>query len=650
MIDDNKIPSRSRRSPRCMKALLLGSALLVCLLPSCSDPEPEARVIGSFLCTRLAHSFIQDQAGVEFSQVQGSQPDIRSFTTNLDSRIAEWGNRRSFTSDRDFTMELTLERVPENSHFTTAFGIPMDETKRVENLSADYGILVNGRLVKRKRIDAFTKPEDRTWYVETIHLDPLAGKPVKIQLLAKVQPPDQKVIRGWADPRVIVSGQQPWTDATPERPNLIVVLVDTLRADNLGCYGYGRETSPHLDAFADAGLLYENAIAPASWTWPTTASVLTGQYPLHHGVLDAFRCTLGMEKTTLAEACSRAGMKTAAFVANLIISKSRNFDQGFTTFRSMNWSRAGAMVDAFEKWVEKTKEGRFMAYLHFIDPHSPYEPPDEYVSRFSDPKDEHRLPESEFGKIRGQVNSRSRDVTKADRLAVGNALDRYDAEILYWDEQFGRMLKTLKRLGLMENTIIAVTSDHGEEFLEHGYIGHGLSLYDTSLRVPMVLCGPGIEPGRVKEQVQLISLMPTLLEAIRVDPGDAIFDGPSLFAENAFDLNRLAYSHTAHALSDNPKIRCDLFSLRTEKWKLHYDPGRDRILLYGLNGDLGELSNLASLKDYKKTGLQLRSALQKWINEYEALSSSQKHGAGSERKMDEETINAFQQLGYIGDY
>ncbi len=633
------------------KAVFFG--LLLFLVSSCGNETPEAKVIGNFSCTRLARSFIQDQESVTFLDVEGGEPGIRSFTTNLDQRIAESGNRLSFASDGNFSVEFVLEAIPERSFFATAFGIPREDAVRLENLSAEYGILVNGTRMAGKKIESFNDPESQTWYGERINLSPLAGQSVKIRLVAKVNPADEGVIRGFADPRVMVRENLPWTDASPERPNIIVVLVDTLRADNLGCYGYARKTSPNLDAFASRALLYENAIAPSSWTWPSTASVLTGQYPFHHGVLDSTHCTLPLEKTTFAEVCTEAGMKTAAFVSNLIISRSRNFDQGFVSFRSMNWATAKGVVNSFAQWIEKVRQGRFMAYLHFIDPHSPYEPPDSYVARFSDPEDGHRLPESQFGKIRGQINTRSREPTRADRLAVENALDRYDAEILFWDEHFGRLLKILETKGLLENTLIAVTSDHGEEFLEHGYIGHGLTLFDTSLRVPLIIGGPGIRPGRSRDQVELISLMPTLLQIANIDPGKAVFDGPSLLEKDAFTRSRLAYSHTAHALSDDIKVRCDLFSLRTEDWKLHYYPGKDLTLLYELKSDLNEQRDQASRDDFKKTALQLRGHLQRWIDKYRALSPMVKYGSPSSQDtqgMDEETRKAFKELGYIGDY
>jgi len=616
------------------------SLLMMILAPSCTQDPPVPRIVGSFAYTNPARSFILDPRPVRFLGTKDDAPSIRSITPNLDQRFNS-GNRLSFVHDRNFGLEITIDSIPPNCFFRTGFALAMEDAGKA--VSAEYEIWLNDKRMASRTIDSFALTEERIWYDERFDLKHVTGQAAVIRLSARVSPPGAAIVRGWSEPCLMVTRDIPWTAVGPEAPNIIVVLVDTLRADHLSCYDYRRKTSPRLDAFARRSILFEYAIAPSSWTWPSTASVLTGQYPLHHGVLDGRRCTLALEKNTLAEVCVEKGMHTGAFIANALISSKKNFDQGFVTFRYLPHAGARSLVDAFEEWLDEVEGGRFMAYLHFMDPHSPYNPPDRFLARFSDPEDPLHVPESEFGKIRGQINAGKRKPSPKDRRIVERSEERYDAEILFWDQHFGRILDLLEAKGLSAKTVVAVTSDHGEAFLENDVIGHGFHLYDTCLRVPLILGGPHLDPKRIPEQVELISIMPTLLDVANIASEDLIFDGRSLMAGEGTMKNPMAFAHTETAIGKKPKSgEVPLFAVRSKGWKLLYNVEEDEHSLFHLTNDPEENIDLASDNRHAGVRSQLKHALDVWIEHYEALSTQ------IEFEIDEETRQILEQLGYMG--
>ncbi len=621
-----------RLSPRARASLAL---VICCTLAAgfgCERRREETHAVGTFPLVTVHRSFLSDEGRWTVRPSSGDAPEVRSISPGRDARLPGSGVRSALAAEHDFEWSLKVDAPPAGARLESAFAVPEEALEDRRGVTASLEVRIAGTTVIRREID-YDDPRSRTWSGVEVDLAPLDGRDGEVVLAAKVVAPDgARIVRGWSSPRIFVVEERDWRPATPETPNLVVVLVDTLRARSLGCYGYPRPTSPNLDRFAAGALLFENALAPAPWTWPSTATVFTGQYPLHHGVVDGTRNTLAFDKVTLAELCADAGMNTGAFIGNQIISPSRQFDQGFVTFERRRWGGAEAMVDRFGEWLETVRHGRFLAYLHFFDPHSPYEPPEEFLRRFSDPDSPERVPERTFAKLRGGINRRAMEVTPRRRAAVGNARDRYDAEILYWDHHFGRLLEMLRGAGLGDRTVVAVTSDHGEAFLEHGLIGHGLALYDPLVRVPMIVGGPRIEPGRVKEQVELVSFAPTVAAASNVDASAATFDGVSLL-------------DPAHALTEDPKVRCDVFAARTARWKLHHEPRRDRVELYDLRADPEESTDVAA--EHPQVVGRLRERLERWIRNYRALGEL---GRGwTETDLDEETREDLEQLGYIGE-
>lgn len=308
--------------------------------------------------------------------------------------------------------------------------------------------------------------------------------------------------------------------ASVEHPNVILVMVDTLRADALSAYGFPEPVSPNIDALAARGTLFERALAPSSWTWPSTASLFTGLTPPEHGVLDQNACFLSYDHRTLAEAFQDAGWRTGAFSTNTLITATKNFDQGFETFEEAEWARIREIWPGVEAWLRDAGDERFFLYLHLTDPHTPWEPEPEFLERWAGDRPPGWRPKSTWNEIKRRLEGRPVDEA---RLQAYVDYDRslYSAEIASLDAALGDLFALVDELGMTGETVIALTSDHGEEFFEHGAYHHTKQLFEEVLHVPLVLAGPGIEAGRrVSEPVEMRFLGPTLLAHLGLERRD----------------------------------------------------------------------------------------------------------------------------------
>lgn len=344
-------------------------------------------------------------------------------------------------------------------------------------------------------------------------------------------------------------------------PNVVMVVVDTLRADHLGAYGYGGHVSPRFDAFARDAIRFDHAFAQASWTRPSFASILTGRYPSSHRVMGK-PDMLPDAVTTLPEALQARGYTTAGFVTNFNVAPYFNFGQGFDEYHYLEpelvlWANdtdsrlslysivrlvserflskklrvenyyqdAAAVNRAVDGWLDRKPDGPFFLFVGYMDPHDPY---------FRHPYD---------GTAVARVAMPHPDASQAERLGA-----LYDGEIRYWDHHFGRLIDDLKRRGLYEDTLIVVTSDHGEELADHGGFWHGTTLYDEQVRVPLVVRAPGGEQTgtTITDWVRHVDLAPTVLRmaggrtAEGMQGGDIFSAGRRpVFAEEDHEGNRL---------------------------------------------------------------------------------------------------------------
>ncbi len=326
------------------------------------------------------------------------------------------------------------------------------------------------------------------------------------------------------------------------RPNILLISVDTLRADHLGAYGYPRPTSPFLDSLAASGVRFDNAFAQASWTLPSHMSLLTSTYPQTHGVETEER-SLGATIPTLAEVLHAGGYETTAFVSWIFLKAAYGFGRGFERFEELlppagqvdsstrHSIKAEAFAEEVAHWARQreAKPSRpYFLFLHLFDPHMSYQPPLALARRFAPGLE--TLEGGSYGYlwryVRG-VHPRGPRISAAE-LEVARAL--YDGEIRYVDDALARLFDVLEGEGLLENTMIVFTSDHGEELDDHGSMeGHQWTLYDEVLQVPLLIVFPdGAHRGRtVPQVVQSIDVAPTLLEVAGLD-APAAFEGRSL--------------------------------------------------------------------------------------------------------------------------
>jgi arylsulfatase A-like enzyme len=365
-----------------------------------------------------------------------------------------------------------------------------------------------------------------SWSDQQVSLKQLAGKIVRVRFRN-----EGETELALSDVRVVRRVGEVVTVDEPAR-NVVVLLIDTLRASKLQAYyPKTRVKTPTIDAFASQGTLFERPQSPENWTKPSVASVLTSLHPATHNTKqDASK--LPKSALMLSEVYQKAGFKTASFIANGYVSNAFGFDQGWDHYtnyiREARNTNASNVFGEAEGWIEKNKDGRFFVYIQTIDPHVPYDPPAKFLEMYD--------PQPYNGQVKNRrthlmlddakKNPKKYAFTKRDKERI-EAL--HDGEISYHDEHFGKFLVKLQELGLDENTIIVVTSDHGEEFQEHGSWGHGHSVYQELLGVPLMFRWPGVIPAstRIGPVVSTLDIGPTVLEATGV-PIPEKFEGRSL--------------------------------------------------------------------------------------------------------------------------
>jgi arylsulfatase A-like enzyme len=417
------------------------------------------------------------------------------------------------------------------------------------------------------------------------------------------------------------------------RPNVVIYLVDALRADRLGLYGCERGLSPRLDAMARDGVTFTNTIAQSSWTKAAVASIFTGLWPRAHGV-NGPDDKLPEGLTTLPELFRSAGYRSGAVVANAYVGRPFGFARGFDHFELIEHTRGRSPVihDRLESWLSTVVDDDrpFMLYVHTIDPHAPYAPPRSFRERFAPEVEDPSV--GEVDTVRGLVLG-----TVEPNDALGRDLRAlYDAEVAANDHSFGRLLDLLEELGELEETIVVFTSDHGEAFGEHGTWTHGLDLYDEVLAIPLVIRLPG---GRgagqlVSSPVQHIDLLPTLLHLTGIDrqeelPGSILVDaaGRVVVRSDRTLFGYLDYwdRKGATAIRDGWKLIQPLsseFSIGVELFRRSEDPG--------------ETTNLAGLNPVRSGWLEAQLGVALRIT-----------GTSQSARVDHSTREQLKALGYI---
>lgn len=402
----------------------------------------------------------------------------------------------------------------------------------------------------------------------------------------------------------------------PKAPhNLLLVSLDTTRADHLGCYGYAGAQTPRLDGLAGSGLRFEKATTVVPLTLPAHSSLLTGTFPVWHGVRDNGGFYLGDEQVTLAEVLRDKGYRTGGFIGAFVLDRrwgiAQGFERYFDEFDLEKFNDAPSMdmiqrpgsevVDKALEWLRADRERPFFAWVHLYDPHAPYEAPEPYRSRFP-------------------------------RTAVG----AYDAEIASTDAQVGRLLDALDLEGRLDETLVMVVGDHGEMLGEHGEQTHGFFIYEPATHIPLIVAGPGLPARVVRDQVRMIDVMPTALELLRVATPKAV-QGTSLVPLARGEHLALV----AHSESFYPRYHygwSELRSVQDGRFKYIRAP---RPELYDLENDLTEE------KDRSKDDPSRMGTLARALDDLETRMANAEAPQGP-KPVDAETEERLAALGYIG--
>ncbi len=308
------------------------------------------------------------------------------------------------------------------------------------------------------------------------------------------------------------------------RPNIVVYLIDALRADRVGCYGSDRGATPQIDEFASSALVFTGAQAQTSWTRPAVASIFTGLLPQQHGAIDK-KDVLPESATTIAEVLSGAGYESAAVVSNGNVSQVYGFAQGFSYYKYLQEIEIGEHVvrsdevnNAVFSWLDDVRgDDPFFLYIHTVDPHLPYAPPDSIRQRFAP-----GVADPSIGSVKS-VNKIAANRDGVTPRIIEELSSLYDGEVAANDATFGELMAGLHQRGLVEDTVIVVLSDHGEEFFDHRGWTHGNTLHAEMLDVPLIIRIPGVAPMSISEIVQHVDVFSTLLDLAGVEAQPGVF-------------------------------------------------------------------------------------------------------------------------------
>ncbi|MFP6665414.1 MAG: sulfatase [Deltaproteobacteria bacterium] len=477
-------------------------------------------------------------------------------------------------------------------------------------------------------LDTRVLPADTRWQDHAIDLTEFAGKNVAFHFVSNLLPQAAEeafTAPLWGAPTVTAPGP------ADGPPNVILISLDTLRADYVGATKEGRQLTPNLDKFRARGAVFTNAMTTYPSTTGSHMSLFTGVYPATHETIHA-RKKLPPEIPTMAQALAPLGFATAAVTENAMLNATSGFLRGFDSYKEQKgddvWSTDGAIRQTFDDglaWLDTHGEERFFLFLHTYQVHFPYTPPKRH-NHFRRALNR-QLPEDPF----------ERQKVWAER--------GYAGEVLYTDEEVGRLLRILDERGLLENTILIITADHGEEFGEHGEIGHAQTLYAEVLNIPLSIQFPGRIPAgsRIEAPVSLVDILPTIFDLAGLPPLHA--EGQSLVP--LLDGGQLAEQRAVYA--QNYGKHGQQWAARTGTRKFIFQ-GNQKIPfeVFDLEADAGETTAL--------DGTHLAAEGTRWITPYREIviaamtrrmEKEAAETAPHERRLDEGVVNKLRALGYM---
>ncbi len=426
-------------------------------------------------------------------------------------------------------------------------------------------------------------------------------------------------------------------DPEKQRPNVLLIVIDTARADHFGCYGYHRNTTPNIDRIAETGILFKTVYCQMPTTGPSFASIFTSLFPRSHGVLKN-GWVLTDEYPTLAETLKKNGYHTACFISSFVLASKFGYSRGFdyydeefppgggTAGRVGMWGgevvegefdqRGNITTQKVLLWLQKKVKQPFFLMVHYYDPHSPYDPPAPYADMFLENDD-------------------------GDEKVA-----RYDGEIRFVDHQVGQLLEAFKANGLASNTLVIIMTDHGEGLGQHGWQEHGMFLYDEQTRIVLIMSWLGVIPSgaKIDSVVQAVDVFPTIVDLLGLKLESDV-QGASLAAmllHPERQVDRFAFIQrrpsTERDASREFKVTREQYGIRIGDKKYIWAPREGDEELYNLTDDPQELRNIAGKN--KQHAEEMRNAMIKVMNE-------RKSEPVAEAILDEQTRKKLEALGYL---
>ncbi len=546
--------------------------------------------------------------------------------------------------------------LPRNAHLHFGMGLAMKDAPVTFHLNVEGA---------SQEIFRRTLTDTENWQDADIDLSRWAGREVKLQL--QTESAKQGALGLWANP--VISGGE------SSRPNILIYTIDTLRADHASLYGYARNTTPFLKKLGESGIVFDDCQTQATWTKASIASLMTSLPSFTHGIVSDVD-TIPAGSVTLASQLRSAGYVTSSIVSTPFVGRATGLDRGFDYMleypvvqRQINTevdraTDSAALNRVVFEWLEKHRHEPFFLYAHATDPHAPYDPPALVESAFAKPSETASF-EREYSSFKtnheyggGAVINREMCVKAGLNPGrfIQQAKDRYDDEILNNDHNFEALIRQLKQLGILDNTLVIVLSDHGEEFWDHGWTAHGQSVYQELTHGLLMMWNPTLFPQarHVANPVQLIDVMPTILDMLQLKSA-AVSEGQSLLPltkGTTFTRRGLVVASKFAAARPEglvPENSVDSFALITAQWKFIYRnkaarSGLKKVELYDRLNDRAEQHDVAAQhSDDVESDI---AALSDWIQVQNKLRSIIGHTGTSQ--LDQRTIDQLRSLGYLG--
>lgn len=551
-------------------------------------------------------------------------------------------------------------KLPEKCYLEFGYGA-LEESLKKDNNQVHFRIELENKNGRESLFSKDFKPSKKKQVIhEKIDMFPYGGEKVKIHFIT------ESIVEDKGSGSRINNSYPIWVNPILYQPseekefNFILLSLDTLRPDHLSCYGYNRRTSPNLDKLAEDSVLFENTFSTTSWTLPAHVSMITSLNTPHHRVINS-RQRIPASSFTLADILRGENFICTAFTGGGFLSTKYGFSKGFDSYQelrkkgrddSFRFNEAESLKENVSEWLDKNHNKKFFLFLHTYQPHTPYANESEIGKMFlPEGAKWDMIIESEIIGEGGQQNTVLSEEEKENVIAL------YDGEIRYTDEHLIQSLvEKLKELDIYDNTMIVITSDHGEEFYEHECWLHGVSLYNESIKVPLIIKFPySLYKGRrIKKIVRVVDIMPTILDMAKINTSSHEMDGKSLLRiiKGKEKKARSFYSDlTIHKFKDDfPSI----FSTNRNNYKLILNKkmnspyikrtaknveGR-KIELYNIEYDRDETRNVAGGYNYRNLYMELIEQLEKF---YERLKTT----ASETVEIDKELRRNLKALGYM---